>query len=119
MRWMMAETPALQLAQNVAQQYAALEAVIAVTLAGSVAAGVNDTISDIDLYVYARSELALADRRAIAEMATTRADVDNQFWEPGDEWIDRVTGIKVDVTFRHPQWIEDQLDLLLVQQQGT
>lgn len=116
----MSEAPnILSLARMVAALYAELPPVTAVALAGSLAAGVGDDQSDIDLYVYSLAEVPLADRRRIAERDAARADVDNQFWEPGDEWIDWASGVKVDVMFRHPAWIEDQLNRVLVQHQAS
>lgn len=115
----MSATQRLDLARVTAAHYAALPVVTAVVLAGSLAAGVADDESDIDLYVYSTEALSLRDRRRIALEAADRADVDNQFWEPGDEWIDRQTGVKIDVTFRHPAWIEEQLDRVLVQHQAS
>ncbi|MBI5671302.1 MAG: DUF4037 domain-containing protein [Chloroflexi bacterium] len=107
------------LAQATAARYAELPVVTAVVLAGSLAADVADNESDIDLYVYSTEELSLNDRRRIALRDASRADVDNRFWEPGDEWIDQVSGIKVDVTFRQPAWIEEQLNRVLVRHQAS
>jgi hypothetical protein len=78
----------------------------AVALAGSQASSVADERSDIDLYVYLRAELPMSVRASIAMSSAVYAEVDNQFWEPGDEWIDAETGIHVDVMFRSVGWIE-------------
>lgn len=115
----MSKSASMSLARTVAALYAELPAVTAVVVAGSLAAGVADDQSDIDLYVYSLAELPLDDRRRIAQQGSIRADVDNRFWEPGDEWIDRHSGIKIDVTFRHPAWIEAQLERVLVQHQAS
>jgi predicted nucleotidyltransferase len=100
------------LAQRVALRYAELPQVEAVALGGSRAAGADDANSDIDLYVYFREPISLESRRQIATPAT-RAEVGNDFWEPGDEWIDAETGVSVDVMFRHVEWITERLDGVL------
>lgn len=115
----MTENRAVQLAQTTADYYASLPQVMAVVLAGSLSAGVGDAASDIDLYVYSAAEIPLNERRRIAKQNSSCADVDNRFWEPGDEWIDRDTGIKLDVMFRQPGWIEEQLDRVLVDYQAS
>lgn len=104
-------TPALTLAAEIAERYASLPQVQAVTLGGSYATGQATANSDIDLYVYANATLALSVRAAIAG-DTTAAEIGNAFWEPGDEWQDAATGIHVDVMIREPRWIEKDLDRL-------
>lgn len=102
-----------ELAAQLASRYAALPEVTAVALAGSRAAGRSDDASDVDLHVYARPEPSLEARAAIAA-GSPRAEIGNRRFEPGDEWIDAGTGIHVDVMFRDPAWIEDELDRVLV-----
>src|SRR5512143_674557 len=99
----MAENPNQQtapifLAQRVAGRFAELAQVEAVALGGSQSASGADSQSDIDLYVYCRAPVALEERGQIAS-GTRRAEIGNEFWEPGDEWIDAETGISVDVMF--------------------
>jgi predicted nucleotidyltransferase len=97
--------------QHLAERFGQQSAVLAVALSGSRGAGSNDDESDFDLYVYAASELPLDFRRAIAG---PDAEIDNRYWEPGDEWIDETSGARIDVMYRSPAWIEDQLDRVLV-----
>lgn len=106
-------------AHKIAQHYAALPQVEAVALAGSQTSGVADENSDIDLYVYLNAELPLAARDEIAQAHARQAEVGNQFWESGDEWIDANTGIQVDVMFRSCAWIEEQLDRVLVRHEAS
>jgi predicted nucleotidyltransferase len=107
------------IANRVAAAFANLPEVVAVALAGSGVTGAADEQSDIDLYVYAGAPLAMADRVAIATSFATRAEVGNDFWEPGDEWIDAQTGRHVDVMYRTPLWIEAQLEQVLVRHEAS
>lgn len=105
-------SPALQVAQRIAERFAAIREVEAVALAGSQTSPFADPLSDVDLYVYASEIVPLSLRAEVARDAR-RAEIGNSFWEPGDEWIDGETGISVDVMFRTTAWIEDQLDRVL------
>lgn len=101
------------LAQSVAQRYARFEEVEAVALSGSRTSGQDDADSDIDLYVYTGVPLTLEQRSGMT-LGAPHAEIGNNFWEPGDEWVDGPSGISLDVMFRDKRWIEDQLDRVLV-----
>jgi len=103
----------LSLAAEVVGCYQALPQVEAVAVGGSLGSGVIDAESDIDLYVYVRSEIPIPVRAAIASARSKRAEVDNHFWEVGDEWVEADTGVSVDVILRDAPWIEEQLDRVL------
>lgn len=109
----------MTLAENTAQKFSTIPSVKAVTLAGSRTTTAADARSDFDMYVYTTAEIPLDTRRRIAEMFAERIEINNQFWEPGDEWIDSQTGTGVDVMYRHPQWIEEQLGRVLVKHQAA
>lgn len=102
-----------QLLRSITEQYAALPQVEAVALGGSRGAGSIDQDSDSDIYVYSRAEIPINERGRIAHSRSDHPEVDNRFWEPGDEWIERDSGAAVDVMFRDVAWIEDQLDRVL------
>lgn len=107
-------TPAaLALAGEIAAAYAALPQVVAVALAGSQTTGSADPDSDLDIYVYLHADLPVSVRAAVAAARAVRAEVDNQFWEPGDEWIEVATGRAIDVMFRSTAWIEAQIERVL------
>jgi catechol 2,3-dioxygenase-like lactoylglutathione lyase family enzyme len=93
---------------DAAGEYGRRSEVVAVALGGSRSTGLADPESDFDLYVYTRSELDLGVRTEIARASSIRAEVDNRFWEPGDEWHDQ-SGVHLDVMFRSMGWIEDRL----------
>jgi hypothetical protein len=93
--------------------------VAAVALAGSRTDDTTDIHSDIDLYVYADDLIPVQIRTAIMRRFTDHGEVGNEFWEPGDEWIDAKTGVAVDLIYRMPQWIETELDRVLVQHRAS
>ncbi len=111
-------TPAAP-AASIAAAFSSLPAVLAVALAGSGVTGAADEQSDLDLYVYAEEPVAMADRAAIADGFASYSEVGNDFWEPGDEWIDEGAGRHVDVMYRTPVWIEEQLERVLVHHQAS
>lgn len=107
------------MAAVIAARFAALPTVAAVTLAGSRTAAVTDPHSDYDLYVYTTAEIDPAARRDLAEVFADRLEIDNRFWEPGDEWLDTATGLHVDLMYRSPAWIEAQLARVLEQHEAS
>lgn len=109
----------LAIAQLIAERYASLHQVTAIALAGSRGFHSNDEASDVDLYVYSKSEVSLEVRHRIAHEFSNHAEIGNQFWEPGDEWVDAKTGVAIDVMFRSPDWIEAQLHRVLTHHQAS
>jgi predicted nucleotidyltransferase len=100
-----------QLVIELTRRFQEFPAVAAVALGGSQASTAGDSLSDIDLYVHTSGTIRLQARQALVlEMGATRADLDLQFWDLGDEWIDAETGIEVDVIYWDPTWVEGQLD---------
>lgn len=102
-----------ELAQEIAEELRRAPQVLAVAMAGSSTSGNRDARSDIDLYVYAPEEVPLGLRREIAERRGVQVELDNRFWETGDEWDERGSGIHVDVMFRSPAFAEDSLARVL------
>jgi len=109
---------ALAVAERVAKQFASQPQVEAVVVSGSRTSEFSDSTSDIDLYVYVSEDVPL-DLRAKIAAGSTRTEIGNATWEPGDEWIDEVTGTSVDVMYRHVRWMEEQLDRVLVYHQAS
>lgn len=97
---------------------AALPGVRAVALGGSLTSPFADGTSDVDLYVYADTPPPVEQR---AEILGDGRDIElnNQFWETGDEWLDTVSGVAIDVMYRSPAWVESELDRLLVHHQAS
>jgi len=102
-----------KVAYEIASLYREHSQVEAVALGGSLASHAADGRSDIDLYVYLTEALHPESRLAIASPRATRVEVGNEFWEPGDEWIEQGTGVHVDVIYRLIGWAQDQLERVL------
>lgn len=103
--------PALMLAQTIADEFAELPEVQAVTLGGSHATGKADTTSDLDLYVFSSGEIPVAARAAIIQPRASRMELDNRFYETEDYWVER-DGRKAEIIYRG-QWVVDHLKNLL------
>ncbi len=110
----------LILARELASAFSAFPQVEAVAVGGSLASGAADAGSDIDLYVCTTSVIPLPAREAqVAQRGASRADLNLQFWDLGDEWVDGPTGIEVDVIYWDTAWIEEQIDRVLVHHQAS
>jgi predicted nucleotidyltransferase len=108
-----------ELAQTISDKFSIWPQVTAVVLAGSQTVKVADELSDFDIYLYVDRELHPDIREKIAIEMSDRYEINNQFWEPGDELIDRETGWGVDIMYREPEWIEQQIDRLLLEHQAS
>ena len=104
---------------EIATSYGRLPGVVAVALAGSLAASTSDVASDADLYVYVAQLPPLAMRAALAAHFATTFEIGNSAWEPGDEWLDARTGRHIDVIYRTPAWIEEQLARVLARHEAS
>jgi hypothetical protein len=107
------------LVRTIADKFAALPQVMAIAWAGSRTETMSDPGSDIDLYIYAPDDIPVVARTAIVATLADSCEIDNRSFEPGDAWIDRRTGIGVEVMYRTPAWIEDQLERVLVRHEAS
>jgi predicted nucleotidyltransferase len=107
------------LADAIALRYGGYAQVESVALGGSLASGAAGPGSDIDLYVYLNAELPVPARANIAQETASYAEVDNRFWESGDEWIDATSGAHADVTYRSLVWIDTELTRVLQRHEAS
>lgn len=107
------------LIQQMTKDFSKLPEVSAFVLAGSSAAGNNDTFSDYDCYVYSDTEVPVAARQKIAEQYADVMEINNQYWETGDEWRDKKSGMIVDIMYRRKDWIEAELRRVLEDHQAS
>lgn len=99
--------------------FAGLPQVEAVALSGSCGSGRTDEHSDMDFYVYIRSEIPVELRKQWIEARASRFEINNRFWETGDEWIEVEGNRYVDVMYRDVGWMEDQIARVLLQFQPS
>ncbi len=107
------------LAESVSARFQTLSQVLTITWAGSGVGPNVDAHSDVDLYIYTETEIPPVIRAGLIGGTAQKVELDNRFWEPGDEWIDRETGVHVDVMYRDPQWIQGALEQILVRHQAS
>jgi len=103
----------MQLAQRVADAYAALPLVRAVAVGGSTALGAAEPGSDIDTYIYVERAIPVADRIAIAEPYLAH-EFDLNFWETTDNYVNAETGYALDILYRWVTWAEAEIDRIFV-----
>lgn len=98
----------MEILGQIVNEFKQIESIRAIVLGGSSASQYNDELSDYDLYIYTDKEVDIETRKAIAKKFTDKFEIDNRFFETGDEWILRETGI--DIMYRSPEWIEEQIE---------
>ncbi|MBN2149139.1 MAG: DUF4037 domain-containing protein [Anaerolineales bacterium] len=110
----------IALARRVASHFQAFPQVEAIGLGGSQASQASDAASDIDLYVFTTALVPLhARQRIVDQLGASRADMNLDFWDLGDEWFDHDTGIEVDVIYWDLPWIEAQVVRVLDQHEAS
>ncbi len=95
-----------------ADKLAQFPEVEAVVLAGSLAAGTQDSGSDIDLYVYASPTPPVDRRLAFAQDVASSWEVDNRYWETEDLLVLK-SGMKAEIIWRDFSFIQDQMERTL------
>lgn len=108
-----------QIPEEIAARFAELPYVETVVLSGSRTRRVDDGHSDFDLYVYTRQQVPAPWRMELARPHGRQIAIDNHYWENGDDWVDTRTGREVDIMYRSPEWIEDQLDRVLARHEAS
>lgn len=109
----------LSTAEQIAAKFSNLPQVVAVVLAGSQTSSAADSFSDLDIYVYTHLQIPTDFRANLAKEFANQIEINNQFWEPGDEFIDIKSGRGVDIMYRSPAWMETQLNNVLVKYQAS
>lgn len=73
------------------------------------------------MYVCTRDSIPLGVRRSLIERTggATQANLDLNYWGPGDEWLHAPTGLEVDVVYFDTVWMEDQTVRVLEKHQAS
>jgi len=111
----------LALARQITQLFADLPQVEAVAMGGSQVGDNPDATSDIDLYVYTRADILLAERQSIVDRSggASIANLGLNYWGPGDEWFHADTGIEVDIVYFDSLWMENQIKRVVYEHQAS
>ena len=96
--------------KEIALEYSVIDTIKAVVLSGSRTSNQNDMLSDYDIYIYSEKEIPVDFRTKLAENYAFKYEIDNRYFETGDEWIlkDNKTGL--DFMFRNTDWISGCID---------
>lgn len=86
-------------------------------LAGSRTGLGPDTLSDYDLYVYSKEVLPLAFRQQLAARFASKAELENDYFGPGDE-MQLKDGTFVDVMYRNLDWVKEEIQRVWVGHQA-
>ncbi len=105
--------------EAIVNEFKKLDEVDAVLLAGSKTVGFTDDMSDYDIYIYQNKAIDLQKRKEIAGNFATRIEINNNFWENGDEWIIDESNTGVDIMYRGFDWIADQLERVAVRNEAN
>jgi predicted nucleotidyltransferase len=98
--------------EELAANFAELEEVEALVLAGSAATGLTDEWSDYDLYAYTRGVVPIEFRARLLKPRAARLELHNTFWEWSDEWVEP-DGIIFDLMYRSCDAIEADMEAKL------
>lgn len=94
---------------EIIERFGSREEVRAMTLGGSVGAGKADDKSDFDVYIYQTAMIPLSFRSAVAEETGYDANLNMRFFETGDEWFISGIDIMIDIMYRDPNWMENEI----------
>jgi hypothetical protein len=77
------EIPPLAIA--ISQEFSRIPQVMSLALAGFRTTGMANETSDFDFYIYVEQDIPLEIRTKIAKKFAKRLEINNQFWETGDD----------------------------------
>lgn len=97
-------------------EFAKLEQVEAVALAGSNSTQTNDSLSDYDVYIYTTSDIPVATRKVITSQYCSHMELNNQFWETEDNG-QLNNGTEIELIYRNIDWLAQELQRVVIDHQ--
>ncbi len=95
---------------EIIQEFSNYNGIEAVVLSGSSSYSSDDKLSDWDIYIYSKDGVDVDFRTKIAEKFSNEFEVNNQFFENGDEWLLKDKSKIVDIMYRRCCDIEASVD---------
>jgi hypothetical protein len=105
--------------EELVDAYAALPGIAGIALGGSRVAALHESASDWDIYVYTVQPIPVPTRATIVQARSSQFELGNRFWEEGDEWDERSSGVHIDVMYRDLATTRAHLDRLLVHHESA
>jgi predicted nucleotidyltransferase len=99
--------------ENYIQDLSELPEIEAIALGGSRATGTHDEKSDYDVYLYCTAIPDIKTRKELASKYCSSMEINNTFWETEDDGTLK-NGIDIEFIFRSLNWLESELENLLV-----
>lgn len=96
--------------EMIVNELSKIESVKAIALSGSASTDCKDELSDYDIYIYTDNEIDLNLRKEIAAKYSKDSELNNRYWETGDEMIIKDEGKIIDIMYRNPNWIEGMIE---------
>ena len=103
-------TKIVDIINQIVEEFKRNKHVEAIALAGSLGASSSDEMSDYDIYIYSNEPVDIEFRQQIAKKFSDKFEVNNQYFETGDEWILRDSSKVVDIMYRKPSDIEGNIN---------
>ncbi len=100
----------MEIIKQITNEFKTIDSIRAIALGGSTASRYDDDISDYDIYIYTDCEIDNQIRTQIAKKFAQEYEIDNRFFETGDEWRLKDSDKGIDIMYRSPDWIEEQIN---------
>ncbi len=93
--------------KNILEEYKLFPEVKAIALGGSSTANTSDSISDIDVYIFVDSDIALDKRLELTKKYSSHFEVGGEYFGSGDEYFVDSLNKQLDVMFWNINWFND------------